>query len=346
MPVAITGTDNNDLFTIEGTELEGSTIDGRGGEDVLELTGSYLGFNFLTMSSLTSVEVVRNTSQIQVAWFSSDQLSGILSFENFNSLSFNLCFTGDVVDLRNKTLSGSNIVVHAVKQNATIVTNDLEVAMAVRGEGQVGELLVLDGIVLTDSQRRAIHLHGIDRVQDATGLITKDLSAPSISGADSNIVARPDTPIQFAANVIISEDLALSSMLVLLSSTSFNETLALDQSGLVRITHDGLSDHILVNGRVIGQVTLSDAYIGVYFNADAVNDDAREILKNLRYQQHGIKSSVGPSSFSIEVIDCAQNFTEVSIDVIHPNKAPTDILIEKNPIYETGRIDAWVSLYM
>lgn len=334
MPVEKIGTDAVDLLTITASELEGSTIDGGGGEDILELASGdfYLRYDFRSVAVFSGIERIRGISSSHSVSFLSNQIQGIKSFENPNHATFDLNIEGENVDFRNKALD-DNIDVYIQSNDATFTVDDMQVAMSVNGTCATGEMLVVEGLSLTDAQRRALHGLGIDRVKDATGIVTEDLFVPSISGLDNRVAVAPGARLHPAAYVSLSEDIGLESMVIQIEDFYWGTgTLSINQSGSVRITSGEGLPLVSIEGRVVAEVLISDFYLGFYFNAEATVADAQEILKALVYESRGTAMPARSSKLKIELTDLSQKSTEAQIELDYRNDAPTDISLNATSI--------------
>jgi hypothetical protein len=342
MTVERIGTEGIDLLTIRASELEGSILDGRGGEDILELaSGSFWGeFDFRTVASFTGIERIRGINSSHIVIFSSEQIQGIKSFENPNGGDFSLRVEGSNVDFRNKAL-GNGIDLQIVTSGATFVVNDLQVAMAVDGSSVTGETLVVEGVILTDTERRALHSHGINRVQDATGTVTEDLTGPSILGIKSDVTVAPGLRWRPGAEVSVSEDIGLYSMRIELDQSHWNlEMLNMDQSGSVRVESDEWSQWITINGRVVAEASLySLSSFSFYFNANATAADAQEILRSIIYESIGSTVPAGSNKLKIEITDWFLNRTHAEVNINYLNQAPTDIWLDYGTIYSDSTVE-------
>jgi hypothetical protein len=334
MSVERIGTDDVDLLTIRASELEGSIIDGRGGEDILELAGgsSWGEFDFRSVASFAGIERIRGINSSHTVIFSTEQIQGVKSFENPNGGFFSLRVEGSNVDFRNKSLE-SGIDLNILTDGATFTVNDLQVAMSVDGSYAAGETLVLEGVTLTETDRRFLHSKGIDRVQDTTGVITEDLIGPSISGLSSRIAVPSGVSLRPAAQALISEDIGLYSMSVELRNTSFeHERLIIDQTGAVRIDSDQWVDRITINGRVIAEAYISFNALRFYFNMEATIKDAQEILNSIVYKASDLPMPARSNKLDIELRDWFHYGVRTEIDIEYANLAPTDILLRDDII--------------
>lgn len=342
MAVERIGTEGMDLLTIRPSELNGSNIDGRGGEDILELAGGapWEGFDFRTVVSLTGIERIRLIGPTYSVYFSSEQINTIKSFEDPNGIDYNLYIEGTNIDLRNKSVE-SGIDVNILTDGANLVVNSFEVAKAVEGLYSVGEMLVVEGLLLTVAERRMLHSRGIDRIQDATGVITEELEGPSISGLQGRIKVTPGSQARPAESVSIDEDVGLSTMIVTLKDYWAHEELRIDQSGHVRIEDDGTKKFITVNGNVVANYYSSSAnYLYFGFSNEAAISDVQEILRSVVYESTGSRVPASPNKFKIELTDLFQKKAEAEIAIDYPNKAPTEILLESNTI-SIDRSSSW-----
>ena len=307
MAVERTGPDNVDLLTVTAPDLEGSIIDGRGGEDILELAGGSFRreFDFRSVASFTGIERIRRLSSSHSVIFSSWPIGGFKSLENPNRGSFALMIDEANVDFRNKTVE-RGIEVKILTDGATFTVNDVQVA---EGDGHdvAGETLIVQGSELSAAERRRLHSQGIDRVQDATGVITEDLAGPSISGLGSRMTVSPWPSLPSAAPVSLSEDIGLSYMSVLLDRLFWGqEELLVDQSGAVRIeTDEWARQHITVNGRVVAQAFLASSSLQFRFNPEATVADIQEILRSIIYESSGGAMPAQSNKLTISLIDLA-----------------------------------------
>jgi len=335
MAIERIGTEGMDLLTIRPSELNGSTIDGRGGEDILELAGgaSWQEFDFRTVASFTGIERIRMISPTYSVYFSSEQINTIKSFENPNGIDYNLYIEGPNIDLRNKAVE-NGIDVNILTDGASLVVNSFEVANAIEGLYSVGEMLVVEGRILTAAERRMLHSRGIDRVQDATGVVTEELEGPSISGLQDRIQARPGFLTRPGEPISINEDVGLSTMIVALENYWTHEKLSVGQSDSVRIEKDGTQEFITVNGRVVAEYYDSSVnYLYFHFSKEAAVSDVQEILRSIVYESTGSTVPASPNKLKIELTDLFQKKTEAEIAIDYLNEAPTEIILESNIIY-------------
>lgn len=294
----LSGTEGVDFFLAKmGTLTTGDRIDGRGGNDILQLDGGGI-FDLTKLQRLTSVETLRGSSADDVIRIGVSQLQDVRTIDGHGG-NDTLQIEGSLVDLSGRTVTGIQKI-ELRTDGATLRLDDKATALLVTGYDAKNERLVLTKGVLSDAERHLLHLRGIDIITDESGRTTVR-NAPQIDGLDGTHVGFPGigSPIHLDAEgdtTIISDDLLTDLAVRITDGTSSFDRLGIDVSGSVSLS-DGLNigSTVLVDDFEIGAIVgLSSGLLKIHFNVDARSDLVQKLIQALTFE------SLSPDRPSLE----------------------------------------------
>ncbi len=360
---AITGTDDDDIFTATGIGIEeGDELDGGAGEDILDLTGGS-GFALHRMGKLTGIETIQGSDADDYVSIHGSQLSGLKLIDGkggFNTLTL----YGSYSDLsKTEILNFTEIRLYGDKARVA----DVDIAKLVHGDITTNELIIESG-TLTAADRLALHRRGIEKITTIEDGQTTNYSPPQLTHFGGIVYAPSDKTvfIDRKQDAVLHMDAeGVRRLEVQILSSDGHDTLGvagLDNptlAGGLRLTkglnaesklvmsvtaidgtvHTFTVGKVLYAGRSLGDNIVT---LGFEFNESASITAVQQLIRSLTY-----KSSVDLQSDRTVVLrmydtDGAETKTSVtfSADAVHANKLPTDIALSGISIAENSAAGA------
>jgi Ca2+-binding RTX toxin-like protein len=336
------GTATSDVFiAVTGTIDFGDSINGGGGDDVLELAGSSTNLTYL--DQFESIETVRGvnalSSQIIINASILDKvhaLDGGAGTEERDSLTL---AAGQQYDLSEKNISNFEViqVISSAKQGTTVIVADKAMAQLIEGYAGSNDHLVLKGAAFTETERKELWKKGVDKITDASGVYSN--APPQIQGLDDAIVRVSAGHVVFLdtdRNVSVTDDFTLAQLHVqLFQDPNFGTDylLGIDQSGIVKVQNQA----VLVDGVDIGSITdVRKFKIEIAFNQNATPARVQELLRVLTYTNTGPAGTpVPPATVEINLFDEGRRHAGAMVSIQDDvSERPTAINLSSNIVQE------------
>ncbi|MCG7392285.1 cadherin domain-containing protein [Microvirga sp. ACRRW] len=340
------GTGADEKFVAANDQIgSGDTLDGGGGNDVLQLSGGGV-FELRYMAVLKGIETIRGSTEIDTIYVSDDHLLDVKVIEGGGpSADDILVIRGDRpggADLRNKTITGFKSIV--LQGPMTIRANDLATAKLIQGYGEVGHTLFLTDVVLSAEDRLALHRQGIETIFAANvaggPLVPSQHNSPVVDklyGDRVHMIEGKSVFLDAGRNATLAVDdglLKRMSVDVMLTGEQ-PDRLGIDTSGKVTLS-DGFKPGSIVRVEGIAIGTLGIGATGysfsIEFNASATPERVQELLRALTYTT--IAGAISTSrNVKITLTDAGERTTEVELMIDPPtseepeesNEAPTSL---------------------
>ena len=184
MSVTKIGTEADETIVVQGNEILGGIFNGLGGIDTLQLMGDTTGpyaltFDFRTAQTFDNFEIIKGTATTDYIKLTSAQFAKVGTFDSgTTSYTDFVQVEGAVVDLRNKSFVGT-VKVSLLTAAAEAIADSKATIELIRPSS--GQQLRVEGITLTDGERRQYHGRGFDKITDASGISSFD-EAPTLTG--------------------------------------------------------------------------------------------------------------------------------------------------------------------
>jgi len=259
----IIGTAANDVLTLTASMDVNQwigTIDGGAGIDTLHLRPEYYSgyFDLSDLSVLSSIEVIRMTSDRETIWLRDNQLLGVATIDGgAGSSDDSLLLEGTNFDLRAKAILNFARI-NLLSDNSVVTLADKPTAFKVNGFGQ-NDHLIMNGVSLSLEERKALHANGIDKITYDDGAVSIN-EAPVIASLNkSSVRTVPGRSVLLdpgADAAIADDDGVISSLSVRIEGQRFpTESIGIDTTGVVRLS-DGhfAGSKISVDGAEIGTI--------------------------------------------------------------------------------------------
>ena len=184
MSVTKIGTEADETIVVQGNKILGGIFNGLGGIDTLQLMGDTTGpyaltFDFRTAQTFDNFEIIKGTATTDYIKLTSAQFAKVGTFDSgTTSYTDFVQVEGAVVDLRNKSFVGT-VKVSLLTAAAEAIADSKATIELIRPSS--GQQLRVEGITLTDGERRQYHGRGFDKITDASGISSFD-EAPTLTG--------------------------------------------------------------------------------------------------------------------------------------------------------------------
>jgi hypothetical protein len=291
MPVNITGSDQSQVFSVQGFEVSGGTINGGGGTDVLELRDLRYPqtFDFTTLTVFQNIEVIRGVIEVAKISIRADQLANVTTIDSDGSEHLDqVTIVRPQINLLGKTFIG-NLVILPETANAVIDVSDFATASLIKPTVR-GTHVRIHGGTLTEEQRIALYDQGIDKV--TFGNVTTPASGPALTGLEGDTIVYKtggaEVMLDVGSNAALASYGHLKSLVVkFVGKKSLFDTIDLEL-GVPFEVQDPNSDgynQIFYNNVEIGEVyRLSfDGSLHFDFNASATTAHVQEIVRSITY---------------------------------------------------------------
>ncbi len=251
-----------------------------------------------------------------------ERLAGVTRIEGGNSGADNLILTGDVLDLRGKTITGfSRIDVASGFAPVEVRLNDKATAMKVFLYETDQDRLILEGGTFSAAEIATLHDQGVDSVTDANGTYVNH--APIVALLANGFIATSVGTTVFldvGRNATVTDDDETLAFLDVFCFAGDNgkDVLGIDATGTVTLS-SGVSDgsKISVGGVEIGTILMeSSIEFFVEFNGDASLARVQELLRCLTYKNTSADASlVGLRGIGINLVDQGQRWSPSNVTV-------------------------------
>ena len=315
-------TPGDDVITLVATDITTAlSLDGGAGNDILQLDGGgFFDLNF--PATFANIETVRGSAAAATIKIGGERLAGVTRIEGGNSGADNLILTGDVLDLRGKTITGfSRIDVASGFAPVEVRLNDKATAMKVFLYETDQDRLILEGGTFSAAEIATLHDQGVDSVTDANGTYVNH--APIVASLANGFIATSVGTTVFldvGRNATVTDD---DETLAFLDVFCFagddgKDVLGIDATGTVTLS-SGVSDgsKISVGGVEIGTILMeSSIEFFVEFNGDASLARVQELLRCLTYKNTSADASlVGLRDIGINLVDQGQRWSPSNVTV-------------------------------
>ena len=324
-------TPGDDVITLVATDITTAlSLDGGAGNDILQLDGGgFFDLNF--PATFANIETVRGSAAAATIKIGGERLAGVTRIEGGNSGADNLILTGDVLDLRGKTITGfTRIDVASGFAPVEVRLNDKATAMKVFLYETDQDRLILQGGTFSAAEIATLHDQGVDSVTDANGTYVNH--APIVALLANGFIATPIGNTVFldvGRNATVTDDDETLAFLDVFCFAGDNgkDVLGIDATGTVTLS-SGVSDgsKISVGGVEIGTILMeSSIEFFVEFNGDASLARVQELLRCLTYKNTSADASlVGLRDIGINLIDQGQRWSPSNVTV---TLAPAEALV-------------------
>lgn len=347
----LTGRTGADTFiaTVESL-TQGDSLDGGGGDDVLQLTGAQGSYFDLTqLGKFVGIETIQGSAQSDSIRINASQLRDVKVIDGAGQASSDsLIIQGASVDLRGIAVRGIEAI--AIQTDgATITLDNKAAALTVSGLSAADDKLILTSDTLSDAERLALHRRGVDTIEDKDGRVTTHRAPQVTNLASDRVVMTTGNPVyldQGRNGTIASDDGLLSALIVNIQGPfDARDQLGIDTSGSVSLS-SGLevNSQISVGGVVIGTIaaTLERSGFSLRFNDNATPERVEALIRALTYANtDGSISAARTIHFFLSDVGGRSTQFETTVGM-GTNENPTDIALSNASVRELSGSDAVV----
>jgi hypothetical protein len=282
----------NDTVEIHDYDIAKSVFDGGAGQDTLKLMGGGV-FNFADGAVLKNFETIQGTAGEDRILLTGAQLAGVQMIDGGGTTereiwSDFLHLEGATADLTGKTISNLERIVLGTS-GMTVKADSLRIASMIYSRHIDNDGIALSGVTLTDDQRLTLHGMGIDRITDATGLVTVNEAAKlaGLHGDKTTIYAGKSVRLDVGGNATLSDDRGaiqtLQVELLYVGTLSAYERLRLTATDRVTFSRSPNESTVSVDGVVVGTYNgdVPDTHLTFKFNTEATPERVSQILRTL-----------------------------------------------------------------
>ena len=329
-------TEDDDIVGIKENELAGATLDGGGGNDILQLLEG--GSFFLTPISGEAVaysfenfETILGSNALDSIYLSGSQLAGLHRIDGGIEAPNYLILTGTDIDIRNVVIANiDEILLHS--DNAVVVeADDLDLARLFTAHRTTNDTLKLTNIAPSADDLGMLHRQGFDRIEYGSGQVSID-RAPTISGIPSEpreirngqpMALDPHGTIAIADDFGSVREIRLENI----GSTSFG---TFEFVNTARVTMSG--EHISaieVDGKIVGQArpTVSGGVAMSFLSFTMTPDTLNAVLQAVVYMPSGDAFVSGIEFVTITAMDEGGRASSASIGFYRLAASEDDVLI-------------------
>jgi Ca2+-binding RTX toxin-like protein len=277
------------MLTLSPSEVEGSVLDGLGGNDTLQLLDGGT-FDLTTLQTFASIETIQGSAGHDTIILSADQMAGVLVLDGGGSPATHwdeVRLVGDSFDFTGKTLMGIDRIALQT-DGAVLRVGDLNTALLASGTASQSDTLIAASVTFTQAQVRLLHRQGIDTVVDASGTYANLAPvAAHLDGDRFEAKAGQRVFVDEGRDAVLTEDDGLLALLKVEAPVGLSAPgrLRIDLTGGVGLEGGYASGStVRVGGIDIGMLwDASDAGLSIIFNANATPARVQEVLRSLTY---------------------------------------------------------------
>jgi Ca2+-binding RTX toxin-like protein len=327
----IVGTGADEVFVADPSHLNvGDHLDAGDGADTLQLnrTGFTNFYHLENLAKLSSVEMIRGTNASDSITIGSGQWTDVMTLDATAGIDAGadaLHLTGDAFDLRGKTIAHFEEI-YLLENVKQVIVDDLATAELINGYYSQNDHLHITSDDLTDEQRKAYFLRGIDTITDKSGRTTSNL-APQVSGLDGDQVrVAPGASVLLDAGQNVTLGVADDDLFYIqffaLNSAYGDENVHFDiQAGNGIVLSDGMNvgSKITVDTVVIGEISMwSDQWtLDIEFTDEATHTLVEKIIKAVAYRNSSPNNTlIAQHQVSFYIEDNGGRYAEATIDVM------------------------------
>lgn len=345
----LVGTGNDDVFYASDTALvDGSDEDsiiGGEGVDTLQLVGDvFRVFNIDWIGHIESIEKVLGTENSDEIHIKADQLASFSTIDGGagNDILYVKADTpGLTIDLRDKTIDVEAIDLQA--PGMIVKVDSVDLAMRVIGGASHYDHLILEGAVLTQAEREAIHDRGIETVTgiDAdTGWFTTTTAAPPridhLDG-DGSVYTGQTLYLDNGQNAEVTAGVRRIGLLVVfaLDGLTSGEKLGIEVNEHIDLPGGfGRGAPIFVDGVEVGLFsTATDASIVITFHANVTSAQVQKLVRALTFSGTD-QPMMGNRRISIELEDEVGRVVKSVVTIKAEPQAPSELELSAYEVEE------------
>jgi Ca2+-binding RTX toxin-like protein len=325
----IVGTDAAEIFVIpsEATINTGDQLDGGAGIDTLQLSSSSLGmksYELFKLTKLSGVENILGSEQSEGIQIKAAQLNDVLTLDGGEGSDELILWGGESIDLTGKTVTGFETIKLSSDVNQVTVDNRAT-AQLIDGRTSQNDHLILTSDDLTDAEREAYFLRGIDTITDKSGRTTSNL-APQLAGLDGDQVQASvgnSVLLDVGSNVTLgAEDNDLYYLQFYATGDAYgdlNFNLEIQVGNGIELSHKmEHGSQVSVDGVVIGMITnwSGQWLLDIEFNTDATPVLVQKLIQSVAYRNSSLDgNSIIHHEVGFYIEDLGGRYSEATIDV-------------------------------